>query len=249
MPTGEATSCDPCSSSGCPQASDPLVAYAPGDAPAGNAHSCCLCGRASNHISAFLKLLTINAKRMAISTIDSMAAFCHDRLADVIALQEINVNPASATGFVSNWRAKGYLCILGGLDPSCALHRVALLARCPIQHVQLQVTVCQSRCAAGFVEIFGPNSKSCILLASFYGQSGDLVATDMLFRDFLQAAQRFGGPFVVMGDFNCTLAEAPVAPHLASGNLRCLDDDLPSCLPCTNPVDTRRIDFALAHPR
>ena len=184
---------------------------------------------------------------MAISTIDSMAAFCHDRLADIIALQEINVNPASATGFVSHWRAKGYLCILGGLDPSCALHRVALLARCPIQHVQLPVTVCQSRCAAGFVEIFGPNSKSCILLASFYGQSGDLVATDMLFRDFLQAAQRFGGPFVVMGDFNCTLAEAPVAPHLASGNLRCLDDDLPSCLPCTNPVDTRRIDFALAH--
>ena len=97
------------------------------------------------------------------------------------------------------------------------------------------------------MEIFGPNSKTCFLLASFYGQSGDLVATDMLFRDFLQAALRFGGPFVVMGDFNCTLAEAPVAPHLASGILRCLDDDLPSCLPCTNPVDTRRIDFALAH--
>ena len=184
---------------------------------------------------------------MAISIISLMASFCHACAADIVALQEINVNPASAAGFVAGWRAQGYACILGDLDPSHCLHRVALLARCPIQQVSLQVPAGQARCAAGYVEVFGNGSKQCLLLASFYGQSGDLAATSLIFSDLLLAVQRFGGPFAILGDFNCTVEEAPVAPHLASGALRSLDDDLPAGLPNTNPVNTRRIDFALAH--
>ena len=184
---------------------------------------------------------------MAISIFSLMASFCHACAADIVALQEINVNPASAAGFVAGWRAQGYACILGDLDPSNCLHRVALLARCPIQQVSLQVPAGQARCAAGYVEVFGNGFKQCVLLASFYGQSGDLAATSLIFSELLVAVQRFGGPFAILGDFNCTVEEAPVAPHLASGVLRSLDDDLSAGLPNTNPVNTRRIDFALAH--
>ena len=127
---------------------------------------------------------------------------------------KINVNPASAAGFVAGWRAQGYACILGDLDPSHCLHRVALLAGCPI--------------AAGYVEVFGNGSKQCLLLASFYGQSGDLAATSLIFSDLLLAVQRCGGPFAILGDFNCAVEEAPVAPHLASRALKSLDDDHPA---------------------
>ena len=70
-----------------------------------------------------LQLLTINAKRTAISTTPLIGNFCHEVGAEIVALQEVDVNAASSLGFVAAWKARGFNCLLGARDPSSHLHR------------------------------------------------------------------------------------------------------------------------------
>ena len=63
----------------------------------------------------------------------------------------------------------------------------------------------------------------------------------------MSAVAVFGGPYVILGDFNMTQAEGSLAAMLATGAIRAADDTGGFMHPNTNPPDTRRIDFAVTH--
>ena len=63
----------------------------------------------------------------------------------------------------------------------------------------------------------------------------------------MSAVATFGGPFVVLGDYNITQMEGSLAAMLATGAIRAADDTGGPQHPNTNPTNTRRIDFAVTH--
>ena len=91
----------------------------------------------------------------------------------------------------------------------------------------------------------GPTS---VLVVSFYGYPGDAPRTSLAFESLMSAVATFGGPYVILGNFNLTQTEGSLAALLATGAIRAADDTGGSLHPNTNPTDTRRIDFAVAHP-
>ena len=164
-----------------------------------------------------------------------------------MALQEVDVNAESAPGFVAAWQARGYHCLFGARDPVHNLRRTALLAKGALQPVSLSVPAGPARFTAGLVDVFCNESRRSVLVISFYGQPGDDCLTGQILEQIMQSVRKFGGPFILLGDFNCTIDDGPVATVLATGQARCLDEDLRGPLPNTNPNDSRRIDFALVH--
>ncbi|OLQ11591.1 hypothetical protein AK812_SmicGene4477 [Symbiodinium microadriaticum] len=58
----------------------------------------------------------------------------------------------------------------------------------------------------------------------------------------------YGGLFVVLGDFNCTQQEGALSTSLMCGAACSADDSCDGPPMATNPVGTRRIDFAAMHP-
>ena len=162
-------------------------------------------------------------------------------------MQEVDVNAASSLGFVAAWQARRFNCLLGARDPSSHLHRTALLTRGALQPVHLNVPAGPARFSAGLVDVFSKDCVRRVLVISFYGHPGDDCLNGQILGQLMQAIRMFGGPFLLLGDFNCSIDDGPVASVLAIGQARCLDEDLPGPLPSTNPRNTRRIDFALVH--
>jgi hypothetical protein len=81
---------------------------------------------------------------------------------------------------------------------------------------------------------------------AFYGFAGNPGATDDALEELFGAIAAFGGPFVVVGDFNMMQNEGAVGRHLAAGTVRGLDEDFDGTrLPNTGPTRSRRIDYAL----
>ena len=76
----------------------------------------------------------------------------------------------------------------------------------------------------------------------------DLPRTSLAFNALMEAIAVRGGLCVVLGEYNCTQQEGAVASALASGAVRAADDASLEPQAYTNPVNTRRIDYALTHP-
>ena len=145
------------------------------------------------------------------------------------------------------WKARGFNCLLGARDPISHLRRTALLTRGALQPVHLSVPAGPARFSAGLVDAFCGDCARRVLVVSFYDHPGDDCLTGLILGQLMQEIRSFGGPFLLLGDYNCSIDEGPVASILATGQARCLDEDLPGPLPSTNPRNTRRIDFALVH--
>ena len=123
---------------------------------------------------------------------------------DLLSLQEIDVNLLSAPGYVAEWRAKGYTAILSPIDAATHSHRVALVSRVPCRPVKLENVQASSRVAAGLIEAQCRDHFEHVLVVAVYGFPGDEAATDVLIRELLQAIDRFGGTFLLIGDYNTT---------------------------------------------
>ena len=168
---------------------------------------------------------------------------------DLLSLQEIDVNLLSAPGYVAEWRAKGYTAILSPIDAATHSHRVALVSRVPCRPVKLENVQASSRVAAGLIEAQYRDHFEHVLVVAVYGFPGDEAATDVLIRELLQAIDRFGGTFLLIGDYNTTQHSGAVSHAIRQGQVHALDDaSLEAQLP-TNPLRTRRIDFGLSHRR
>ncbi|CAE7226171.1 unnamed protein product, partial [Symbiodinium sp. CCMP2456] len=167
--------------------------------------------------------------------------------AAVAAFQEADINRATAPGFAAAWRRHGFQTALGSCGHK-GLRRVALVSSLPMQPVDLSMDVHCDRAAAGLVSMPLGARRASVLVVSFYGFSWDLGRTNEAFDALMKAIAVFGGPFIILGDYNCTQAEGLVAATLSAFAVRAADE---SCLlepPCTNPANTRRIDYALTHP-
>ena len=164
----------------------------------------------------------------------------------IAAFQEADINPMSAAGFVAAWRRHQYHAVLSPVD-SQGKHRVALASCLPLRQVQLPDISCADRVAAGVVVWPLSEGPTSVLVVSFYGYSGDAPRTSLAFESLMTAVAVFGGPYAILGDFNITQTEGSLAAMLATGAIRAADDTGGFLHPNTNPTDTRRIDFAVAH--
>ena len=89
-------------------------------------------------------------------------------------MQEIDVNSLSAPGFINSWRTYGYKVLLGELQSTRQLHRVALASKLPIKQVQLEAPTAAGRFAAGLLDITLAGSVKQLLCIAFYGYPGQL---------------------------------------------------------------------------
>ncbi|CAE7264068.1 unnamed protein product [Symbiodinium sp. CCMP2592] len=219
---------------------------------AGGAPCCRGCQACHLHanplLAVFIKLLSINANRTAISKVDLCADFLQSCGAELLSLQEADINPLSAHGFGERWRAHGYRAVLSDIDAAKGVHRVALVASLPMHRVNLKLPPhVAARCAAGAFEMQAAGSKCITLVVAFYGFPGQPAATAQALGEVRRAAATFGGPYILLGDFNVDQSEQAVVQLLCDGELRSLDEaDWTQAGP-TNPTRTRRIDFGLAH--
>ena len=82
----------------------------------------------------------------------------------------------------------------------------------------------------------------------FLGYPSDLARTSEAYEALMEAIAVYGGLFVVLGDFNCTQQEGALSTSLVCGAVRPADDSCDGPPMATNPVGTRRSDFAVMHP-
>ena len=163
-------------------------------------------------------------------------------------MQEVDVNALSAPGFLKAWRAHGFHVVLGELQSSRQLHRVALASRLPIKQVALEAPDAAGRFAAGLLDVNFAGSTRQLLCIAFYGFPGQLDLTSRAFRGLLTAVGSFGGLFCIWGDYSQLQTEGAVADAISRGWVRSFDECNPGVAP-TGPTRTRRIDFGLAHHR
>ena len=128
------------------------------------------------------------------------------------------------------------------------MHRVALASKLPMKPVQLQLQSDAARSAAGVVAWPMQEAIAHVLVVCFYGYPSDLARTSEAYEALMEAIAVYGGLFVVLGDFNCTQQEGALSTSLMCGAVRPADDSCDGPPMATNPVGTRRIDFAVMHP-
>ena len=117
----------------------------------------------------------------------------------------------------------------------------------PVHPVDLQLELASTRCAAGSVEVCLNKVPTKVLMISFYGFPDDRHATGQALDEIHTAIRRFGGPSIILGDFNLQVDEGRVREMRMDGRLKSLDEDfLFQKLPNTGPTGMRRIDYTLS---
>ena len=192
-------------------------------------------------------IATMNVGKSLVSKIALTAGLFWQLGATVLCLQEVDVNSASAPGTVSSFRRHGLFLLLGGFDGFC--YRTAILSSTQGRPVQLQGVQDASRVATAIFEFVSSRGVRKVLISSCYGDACDaLKATDHAFQ-VAGASAAVGMEWMMLGDFNVSQDERPVAARLAAaGCIRCLDDFF-LCggpLPMTSPARSRRIDYGWA---
>ena len=165
----------------------------------------------------------------------------------ICTVAEADVNVASAPGYIRAWKLRGYQAALAVPEPS-GLCRVALISRVNFRVFKLAEGLATNRCVAGFFEFLCDNEVCQLVIASFYGQSGNAPAAAAQAEDVLAACSHSHLPYIVAGDFNLEPDESILGEARAMGVVRSLDDA--SCgapLPATGPGRKRRIDHGLSH--
>ena len=165
--------------------------------------------------------------------------FAFEHSFDLLSLQEVDVNALSAPGFVAEWRGKGCTAVLSPLDAATRSHRVALVSRVPCRRVKLDGVQASSRFAAGLIEAQSRDQLEHVLIVAVYGFAGDEPATDVFMQELFQAIDRFGGKFLILGDFNTTQHRGTVDLAIRQGRVHALDDTSFEKQVPTNPLRTR----------
>ena len=190
----------------------------------------------------------MNVNRMGVTKVaainDHMRAFpCQ-----VMCLQEVNINTASVATWMEAWRAHGYHAFLG--VGSEGLHRTAVLSRAPGHPIRLPSVGDQSRYSAVALEFqFGCGVRK-VVVVSVYSYASDCEAAASYVEEIIHAVRGLGLDWLVLGDFNVTAEEPPMARRLAAGLAEPLDSAFlaEGSLPGT-AGGVRRIDYGLASGR
>ena len=189
-------------------------------------------------------LSTLNLGRGGVSkTSEALASF--DVPPDLLALQEIGLNPESRVPYIRDWRRRGYSCILG---PGDRLTNVGLVARCPISPFALPRQEANDRVVAGLCEFIYEGRVHKTVVGSVYAHARDEAAAFDLVQSVIGSLHEVGLPWILLGDFNLTLEHSGLQSLCARGTCVPLDFvfEAPSSLPATRVNGNRRIDFGLA---
>ncbi|CAE7204304.1 pol [Symbiodinium sp. CCMP2592] len=170
---------------------------------------------AFNDLSAMTWLSTLNLGRGGVSkTSEALASF--DAPPELIALQELGLNPESRVPYVQDWRRRGYSCVLG---PGERWTRVGLTARCPISPFALPRQEANDR------------AQAFDLVQSVIGSLHEVGLPWILLGDFNLTLEYSGLQSLCARGACVTLDFAFAAP---------------CSLPATRVAGNRRIDFGLS---
>ena len=188
------------------------------------------------------RFITMNTGKAGYCKSNAVHTFLLEFPAEVVAVQEVDIPPASRASFVRFWREHGFTSVLAGTDEIPA--KAALMCTTPVQALQLH-TSNPSRVAAAVLELAHDDRVQKIIACSVYGFNGDRSATAQLLDELLHEVISFGFPFILLGDWQDEACDPPVAHLLSSGAIHCLDDSFTRTLPKTGPGRCNRIDFGL----
>ena len=162
-------------------------------------------------------------------------------------MAEVDVNVASAPGYIRAWKLRGYQAALSVPEPS-GICRVALISHVNFRGFKIAEGLAQNRCVAGLFEFLCDEEVCQFVIASFYGQSGNAPAAAAQAEDVLAACNHSNLPYIVAGDFNLEPNESILGEARATGAVKSLDDASGGApLPATGPGRKRRIDHGLCH--
>ncbi|CAE7784354.1 unnamed protein product, partial [Symbiodinium sp. CCMP2456] len=157
-----------------------------------------------------------------------------------LALQGRDIRTQCAAAYTREWRGLGWQLYLSKPESHSGLHRVAAACRLPSRAVSLPVTVAATRHAALLVEAEQDNRRRPVLFVATYGFAGDLLATNGMVNDLVDACHGFRGPFVMLGDWNQTADEGLLQQHVMTGSVRLLD-----AWHCAGPCDHTAVAYSL----
>ncbi|CAE7376592.1 unnamed protein product [Symbiodinium sp. KB8] len=168
--------------------------------------------------------------RRGISSVDAVQAMVADHQVSIAFFQEVDIHRQSAVGF-ANLHAQGRSCLEASNETGSI---TVAIGRGPI-----------GRRRGGMAHAGGYCSRA---RGMFLGYPSDLARTSEAYEALMEAIAVYGGLFVVLGDFNCTQQEGALSTSLVCGAVRPADDSCDGPPMATNPVGTRRSDFAVMHP-
>ena len=189
-----------------------------------------------------IRFSTLNIQRAGAAKVHLLADLMHDDEApvDVLAVQELDLDVASAASFIDCLRRRDLHVFLSGLDGG--LYRCAVLAKIAGAAVDLQ----DVRLAGAVFEFLCRGSYVKVVVASLYGCVWNPDVAMQAAENAVQELKRTQTALVLLGDFNLDPADDPMAAKLAAGFAWAWDDAFQGeePLPGTR-ASGRRLDYAL----
>lgn len=188
---------------------------------------------------------TMNVCKMAVTKV----AAIHDHLkafpCQVMCLQEVDINSASVPSWTDAWRARGYHAFLG--VGSEGLHRTAILSKASGLPVRLPNVGDQSRYSAVAFEFQFAVGVRKVVVVSVYGHAADGEMAASYVEEIVTGVRALGLEWLVLGDFNVTADEGPMARRLAAGLAEQLDWPFMAEGPLPGTAGgQRRLDYGLS---
>ena len=121
----------------------------------------------------------------------------HGHSIDLIALEEVDLNPECGLSSQSFWRSCGWFSSLS--LPVGGFSRSAIPSRFPLQPVGLGPDV--ARVASALVEVRRDGSYFKFCFVGFYGHSGQCANAAAVLETVCSAISPLGMPYVLAGDF------------------------------------------------
>ena len=190
---------------------------------------------------------TLNVGKQGVSKTLAMLESFGACVLQVLLLQELDLNPASAYSYVQDWKRRGFVCVLS----SGPVLRAAIISREPIRKVTTPELMDAERAVFACREFEVDDVVQKFIIGSVYGHSGDEDLASALVLRALAFVQGTGLPWIVMGDFNLESNCARFQNACFNGTAHCMDSFFGSAnsLPATRIGGRRRIDFGMSDPR
>ncbi|CAE7739875.1 unnamed protein product [Symbiodinium sp. CCMP2592] len=190
----------------------------------------------------------MNVGKSLASKVLAVVAVMQSQGLDICCLQEIDVNEPSWPRVVASFRAQGFD-IFAGVADANSMRRCAIVSKLPGKLLQLEGVEEAARAVAMVFEVQRNGSYRKVIVGCTYGHASCLEAASRHSGQVIDALCRRRVDWMLLGDYNVALDEAPAAWELAArADVRSLDEAFLEYgpLPATSPSRLRRIDFGLA---
>ena len=173
-----------------------------------------------------LRIGTMNLRTFTGNTRKAMAMAEAAEL-DILLMQETRISQASAPGVQATAKERGWTLHVGGGSWDKAGHPtagVATLSKWPLGLVKTDFDV------PGRVQLMRvhlPNDPQGFHLANLYLQASEPTARADLAKKVLHDAVGRGTQTILMGDWNLTMDQQPLAGYLANGGIHAMDEAHP----------------------